>query len=112
MPDTEAVRLIAEDAKLRFATGIDAVRRDAAIRMSEATKTAVIQKMMVNEIAGATQPAQAVKAIFEQQGITSLRSPARRWNLDDYADMLKLRIAWSIIAAPNYRGYNSRSWVL
>jgi hypothetical protein len=91
--DTEAIRQLAEDARIRFANGIDAVRRDATVRMTEATKTAVIQKIMVNEIEGATQPAKAVKAIFDQQGIISLRSPARRWNLEDYADLLTRSIS-------------------
>lgn len=84
----EAVRQLAEDAKLRFAEAIQAVKRFAAVRLSEATKQLIMQKMIVDQING-VNPTKAVKGILQQQKIIAIRTRnGQERGLEDYADTL------------------------
>lgn len=85
----EAVQQLAEDARLRFGSAIQAVKRDAALKLSEATKEHILQQMMVRELAGGVNPTAAVKDIIQNQGFTAIRtSNGASRSLEDYADTL------------------------
>jgi|GEM_PF-6218771 len=79
---------MAEDAKLRFADAIQTVKRSATMRLSEATKELIMQKMIVDQIQG-LNPTKAVKGILEQAGVAAVRTRnGRSITLEDYADTL------------------------
>jgi hypothetical protein len=81
----EAVRELARDASLRFGEAIETVRRSATVKLSQASKEAVLQGMMQKELTGA-DATKAVKSVFA--GVTAFRTPNRTIGLEDYADIL------------------------
>lgn len=85
----EAVKQLADDARLRFGAAIEAVRRDATLKLSAATKEMVLQEMLVKELQGGLNPTKAVQDILKNQGITAVRTRnGRQIGLEDYADTL------------------------
>lgn len=84
----EAMQALADDASFKFANALEGVRRSARSLVSEAQKQKIINQLLVAEVEGAARPSDRVKSVFEEAGITAIKTPTRTINLEDYASTL------------------------
>ncbi len=83
----EAISVLAEDATLKFANALEAVRRESRSVLRAAEKQKVLGEIIASEIEGAADPAKRVQEVLAEEGIVALRG-SRRWSLEDYSSML------------------------
>lgn len=85
---TEAVAALADDAALRFANSLEAVRRESRSILTAAEKQKVLGEIIASEIEGVSNPAKRIQDTLEKQGIVSFRGANRNWEMDVYSAML------------------------
>lgn len=84
----EAMKALADDAKLKFANALEGVRRSSQSLISRELKQKIIGQLLVSEIEGAANPAGRVQEVLEQEGIVAIQGRNRNWTLEDYSAML------------------------
>lgn len=97
---TKALQQLANDATLRFANALEAVKRESRSLISTAQKQEVIGELIASEIEGAADPAERVQQVLEEQGIVALQGATRKWTLENYAAML----SQTVLAEANNTG--------
>lgn len=85
----EAIQALAEDASMKFAGTIENARRESQSLLTKIQKQKVIGSLIVSEIEGASNPAQRVTEVLQEERVTGLRtSNNRRITLENYAETL------------------------
>lgn len=84
----EAVQALADNARLRFGSAIETVRRDATVKLSNASKQAILQEILVKEIQGGRNATEAVTQFFRNQGVLSINTTRANISIENYAATL------------------------